>query len=390
MTHVVILGGGFAGVEAAIFARKNGFDTTLISNTKHVYIRPISIWIPTGEITPDKARLALNDLAQRHGFKLVTGAVTKIDSANNLVYLGSSPISYDQLILAMGGATMKPPGVEHTLSICGPPKEALEIKERLDKLIEKGSGKIAFGFGGNPKDPSAVRGGPVFELLFNVEKQLRSLGIRKDFEITFFAPMPEPGKKMGKKALKMLDKMLQKRGVKKRVGKKIIGFHSDAVDFEGKETLESDLIIFTPGGTGHPVVRESSLPMNEAGYVKINDHCLVEGTTNVYATGDIAAIEGPDWRAKQGHLAETMSRVAIAAIAAKIQGSKDNAKIPGYSEHISILCLMDMGDSAALVKRDSKKSSIMPLPLIGHSMKKSWGVYWKKSKLEKIPRLLGR
>ncbi len=34
------------------------------------------------------------------------------------------------------------------------------------KLVDRGSGKIAVGFGGNPKDSSAVRGGPAFEVLF--------------------------------------------------------------------------------------------------------------------------------------------------------------------------------------------------------------------------------
>ena len=58
---------------------------------------------------------------------------------------------------------MKHKGIENTLSICGKPEVSLAIRDELDRLIEKGSGKIAVGFGGNPKDKSAVRGGPGFE-----------------------------------------------------------------------------------------------------------------------------------------------------------------------------------------------------------------------------------
>jgi len=46
---VLVLGGGFAGLEAAIFLRKEGLDVTMISNREYFYIYPTSIWIPTGE-----------------------------------------------------------------------------------------------------------------------------------------------------------------------------------------------------------------------------------------------------------------------------------------------------------------------------------------------------
>jgi len=44
---VLILGGGIAGVEAAIQLRKKGFEVSLISNRDFLYVYPISIWIPT-------------------------------------------------------------------------------------------------------------------------------------------------------------------------------------------------------------------------------------------------------------------------------------------------------------------------------------------------------
>lgn len=73
----------------------------------------------------------------------------------------------------------------NTLSICGAPEEATALYGKLDKLIAQGKGKIAMGFGGNPKDSSAVRGGPAFEVLFNVDTYLKRKGIRDQFELTF-------------------------------------------------------------------------------------------------------------------------------------------------------------------------------------------------------------
>ncbi len=53
-----------------------------------------------------------------------------------------------------------------------------------------------------------MRGGPAFEVLFNIHNMLKKRGLRDKFELTFFAPMAKPGQKMGPKALVMMDKML--------------------------------------------------------------------------------------------------------------------------------------------------------------------------------------
>lgn len=101
------------------------------------------------------------------------------------------------------------------MSICGAPSVSLEISDRLDELVEAGGDKLAFGFGGNPKDTSSVRGGPAFELMFNVHNYLKKKKLRDNFEISFFAPMAEPGARMGQQALGMVDSMLKKTKINK-------------------------------------------------------------------------------------------------------------------------------------------------------------------------------
>ena len=103
-------------------------------------------------------------------------------------------------VVAFVAGKLRHKGLENTLSICGKPEVAESIRHRLDILVQKGSGKIAVGFGGNPKDKSAVRGGTAFELIFSIHKLLKKKKIRQNFELTFFAPMEEPGAKMGKGA----------------------------------------------------------------------------------------------------------------------------------------------------------------------------------------------
>ena len=200
MKKVLILGGGFAGVEAAIFLRKEGFEVDLVTPWDYMYIYPTSIWVPVREAEFEDVCIPMEDLEKVHGFKWIKDEVVEIHSKEKRVVCKEREFNnFDYLIIAIGAGKVKHEGIENTLSICGKPEESLKIREKIDDLVLKGYGKIAMGFGGNPKDPSAVRGGPAFEVLFNVHNYLKKKGIRDKFELTFFAPMEKPGARMENK-----------------------------------------------------------------------------------------------------------------------------------------------------------------------------------------------
>jgi len=392
MKKALILGGGFAGIDAAVYLRKLNYDVTLVSDREFFYIYPTSIWIPTHGSEFSDVCVDLQELQEKHGFHLEIDGVTNIEYKKNRVTLESGKVidDYDYLVVAMGASKMKHKGIEHTLSICGAPEQSLLIRERLDALVAKGSGKIAMGFGGNPNDTSAVRGGPGFELFFNVHNMLKKKGIRDKFELTFFAPMAEPGKRMGPQALKMMNMMFNKLELKQHFGKKITAFEADGVVFEDESKLESDFTMFIPAGAGHEVIVNSDLPLSAAGFVKTDDFSNVldenGAMTNVYAIGDVASLEGYDWRAKQGHVAEVMAKNVAHNIEARESGRSD---FKGYDAHLNILCVMDTGDGAAFVYRDEKRAFMLPMPIVGHWLKKGWGSYCRHSKLGNIPRIPG-
>lgn len=144
--------------------------------------------------------------------------------------------------------------------------------------------------------------------------------------------------------------------------------------------------MFIAAGTGSSVFKNSDLPLTPAGFIHIDKYCKVKGSENVWAVGDSAGLEGTDFVAKQGHLAEIMGRIAADNI---IRTARGVSEFKDYHEHISILCVMDTGDGAAYVYRDSKREYIIPMPVVGHWMKKGWGLYQKWTKTGKIPRLPG-
>ncbi|OIP83753.1 MAG: sulfide:quinone reductase [Porphyromonadaceae bacterium CG2_30_38_12] len=385
MKKVLILGGGFAGVQTAIELQKSkNFDVTLVSDRDFLFVYPISIWIPVHELTYENAQIKLADIQIKHGFKLIIDKVIRINAAENTVTFEKQLLSYNYLIVAFGSGKMQPKGVEHTSTICGQPLQTKQFREKLDDLVTKGNGKIAIGFGGNPKDKSAVRGGPAFELMFNINHYLKKKGIRKNFQLTMFAPMTEPGARMGKNALKAMSKMFASQNIKSHYGKKITEFVEDGIIFEDNSKLESDLTMFIAAGAGSPLLKNSDLPLSDAGFVKINDYNQVEEFPNVFAIGDAAAYEGPEWKAKQGHIAEVMGRNAAYNII-QIENGSDKRK--GYQAHLNILCVMDMGDGAAFVYRDRKREILIPMPVVGHWLKQAWGKYARMTKVGKFPRL---
>ena len=387
MKKVLILGGGFAGIQAAIELQKNGhFDVTLVSDRDYLYLYPVSIWVPVHLREFEDIKVSLASIQKKYPFQVIVDKVTSIHAAGNTVICENQALSYDYLIVAFGAHKMAHKGIEHTLSICAKPEMAMDIRNRIDILVQKGSGKIAVGFGGNPKDKSAVRGGPAFELMFNIHNYLKSKKLRQNFELSFFAPMEEPGARMGKSSLAMLEKMFTKYNIHKRFGKKIKEFLPEGVVFEDGSKLDSDFTMFIAAGTGPSCLKDSDLPLSESGFIKIDNNVQVSGFPNVFAVGDVAAIEGPEWIAKQGHIAELMGRNAAYNI---LQIEKGSNKRKGYQEHLNILCVMDTGDGAAFVFRDGKKSFMIPMPVVGHWLKSGWGYYSKLTKVGKFPRLPG-
>lgn len=386
--HIVVLGGGFAGVESIFHLSKLGHKVTLVSDRDYCFIYPISIWIPVGKIKFNDVKLPLADLQKVHNFDLIIDKVESIVSKENRVVLSKQTIEYDYLIIAFGGSKLKIEGMhKYTYSTCGKPESLLLLKNKIDELLKRGHGKIAVGFGGNPKSPTGVRGGPAFEMLFNIVTLLKKKKLYDKFELTFFAPMKEPGARMGGEGLNMLNRMYEKHEIEERIGTPIKRFEKDKVVFVDGSELESDLIIFTPSGTGHPVLQNSDLPLSVDNNVLVDGYCRVNGPQkNVYAAGDVTRLEGPSWVAKQGHIAEIMAKYAVYNINNAIVG---NPKRKGYTNHLNIMCVMDAGNGAIFTLRKWNKEKIIPMPIFGHWMKQAWGYYWKWSKLKKVPRLPG-
>lgn len=132
-TRVVIIGAGFAGLEAAKILRKSGqVDVTLVDRHPYQLFSPLLYQVATGGLPEDD--IAYPVRAAIPGITFVRGDVVRIDPQRHQVVLfDGQHLEYDQLILATGsvGTTFGIPGVDEHAMQMKSIAEARAIKQRL-------------------------------------------------------------------------------------------------------------------------------------------------------------------------------------------------------------------------------------------------------------------
>ena len=223
-----------------------------------------------------------------------------------------------------------------------------------DKLKSMDSGTIALGFASNPKEKSAMRGGPMFEFLFGIDQQLREEKRRDKFKLVFFCPAPKPGVRMGERAVQGILSRMDKLGIKTYLGYKMKGFEANKVMTQGAE-FETDLILFMPGMTGNKWFKTSGLPLSEGGMLKANKHCQVNDMPNVYVAGDSGSFPGPGWMPKQAHMADLQAEAAAENLIAELSNQPVTQTFKP-----ELMCIVDSNNKGVFTLRTEKRQFVLP------------------------------
>ncbi|HSH84592.1 MAG TPA: FAD-dependent oxidoreductase [Guyparkeria sp.] len=351
---LTVIGAGFGALTAIRRLRRlrPQAEITLIAPEPTFQYYPSLIWVPAGLRRREDILYDIQPLLKRLDVRFHAGRVTGVSDDGRRVITDRGEVENDGLIVASGGRFLKKlPGIEHAITLC----EGIDAAEAIrDRLAAMKGGTIAIGFGGNPKEPAAVRGGPMFELLFGIDRLLRKQGRREQFQLVFFNPSPRPGNRMGESAVDRLLERMQKFDIEARIGAKITRFEADRVVTEQGE-FEADLILFMPGMTGPAWLENASFPTSPGGLVDADEHTRVKGFERVYVAGDSGSYPAPDWAPKQAHMADLQAEAAAENLVAEIDGQ------PGDNTFKwELVCVMDMLDRAVLVFRNDKRQWVTP------------------------------
>ena len=354
MQKITIIGAGFAALTAVKNLRKRDADVeiTLVSPKPQLIYLPSLIWIPSGIRKPEDIIIPLDNFFKRMRVNYFQGTVEGLENGGRTVLTDNGPVENDGLIIASGGRFIKKlPGIEHAITPCEGIAAAVKIGDRLKEMD---GGNIAIGFSGNPKEPSAMRGGPMFEFLFGIDSQLRKEGRRNKFNITFFTPAAKPGARLGPKAVDGLLKEMAKRDIDTHLGHKLKSITEHSVITEGGE-VAADLVLFMPGMTGNLWFDNTELPRSDGGLIKADKFCQVDGFEHVFVAGDSGSFPGPDWMPKQAHMADLQAEAAAKNLLASLAGSAVDATFK-----VELICIVDSQSSGMLVKRTSDSSLVLP------------------------------
>jgi len=363
MTNVTILGTGFAALTAArkLRAADKRLDITVVAPEPKLVYLPSLIWLPSGQRKPQDIVVPLENFFRRNEIRYVEGAAAGLDEGGRLVKTGTGEIRNDGLIIGTGGKFIKKlPGIEHALTPCEGVAPVMAFKERLEQMD---GGTLAFGFSGNPKEGTAMRGGPMFEFLFGTDELLRRQGRRDKFKLVFFSPAPKPGVRLGAKALPKIMQRMTDLGIETHLGHKMVRFEPDKVVTEGGE-FAADLILFMPGMTGNPWFDNTDLPRSPGGLIASDAHCRVPGFPCTYVAGDAGSFPGPDWMPKQAHMADLQATAAAANLLSELKG-----KTSDKTFRVELMCVIDDNRSGTMVTRTPRFNMVLPRMGLAHRSK---------------------
>jgi sulfide:quinone oxidoreductase len=366
VNRVTVIGAGFGALTAIRKLRaadKQLHIDVIAPRPEFVYL-PGTIWIPTGLRKPEDLVIPLNRFFTRMRVEYHQAAVTGLGNNGRTVTTTEGDVPNNGLIIASGGRFLrKLPGIEHSITPCGGIAAAVQIRDRLATMD---SGTLAFGFSGNPKEPAAMRGGPVFEFLFGIDSWLRKQRRRDRFRLFLFTPAQKPGSRLGPKAVNGLMREMARRQIDTHLGHKMKGFEARKVITEAGE-FEADMILFMPGMTGNEWFDNTDLPRSPGGMLKANVHCQVEGQDRVYVAGDSGSFPGPEWLPKQAHMADLQAATAVNNLLAEFRGQtpKDRFKC-------ELVCIVDSRNRGMLVSRNEKRNFVLPSSRLFHWAKRGF------------------
>jgi sulfide:quinone oxidoreductase len=371
--RITIIGAGFGALSSVreIRQRDAQVDITLIAPRAELHYLPGIIWIPCGLRTREQLTVPLANFFARMNVRHIAAEVTGLREGGRVVDTTTGEVRNDALVIASGGRFIKKlPGIEHAITPC----EGIAAAERIrDRLKAMRGGTIACGFAGNPNEPSAVRGGPIFEFLFGIDEQLKREGRRDQFEMVFFNPSNEPGNRLGPKAVRHLLDEMARRNIRTHLGHKLQRFEADKVVTEGGE-FKADMIVFMPGLTGNLWFDQTTLARSPGGLLKADAQCRVEGAQHVYVVGDSGSFPGPDWMPKQAHMADLQAAAAAENLLAGLRG-----QTPGATFRVELICIIDAIDHGTLVFRNPSRQIILPPSRLFHWVKRWFeGVYLRQ------------
>ncbi|RLK52269.1 NAD(P)/FAD-dependent oxidoreductase [Microbacterium telephonicum] len=297
LPHVVIIGGGFAGISAARALRTAPVRVTLVDRRVYNTFQPLLYQVATGGLNPGDVTHFLRSLRVRQpNLDIVHEHLMEIDTAARTVrLLDDSTITYDHLVLANGVTTSyhgTPGAKEHSFAVYSR-SQALAIRDtlftRLERATQQGDRRKGL-------NVVVIGGGPTGVEMAGALAELRDQGLEPAypelegdaFRITLVQRGTELLKPFLPKLRRYAAAQLRRRDVELRLGTGVEEVRDDSVVLADGTVIPSDLTVWATGVAPHEEVRDWNLPLDAHDRIRVEEDLQVVDLPGVWAAGDVA------------------------------------------------------------------------------------------------------
>ena len=320
MHRVVVIGGGFGGLQAATHLARAPVELTLIDRRNFHLFQPLTYQVATGALSPAEVCYPLRAVFKRRGnVRVILGEVHGFDLASREVRVESGvgdpsqvAVGYDTLIVAGGssysyfghddwrGVAPEVKSLESALAVRAQILSAFEAAE-MESDAERRRGWLTFVVVG--AGPTGVEmAGQIAELARDtMRRDFRSIDPRggrillveiADRVLTTF---PES---LSRKALRSLEHL----GVSPLLGRTVVDIEEEAVTVQsadgGSERIPARTKIWCAGvtasGLAARLAEQADGELDRAGRVAVEPDLTLPGHPEVFAIGDMVSVRGAD------------------------------------------------------------------------------------------------
>lgn len=298
MREIVILGGGFAGVSAALYLKnkiKEEAGIVLIDKNSYHLFTPSLYEVATSEEPTKNISIPYAEILGTK-VRIVKGKVHSIDLDNKLIRFDNEmSYSFDYLILALGSqpAYFDIEGLE---KYCLPLKtleNGVEIKNKIKNIYQE---KVVAG-----KNIRVIVGGGGFcgtEFAAELTQYRKRLSLHhnlpKDkFQITVIQGSSCLLKELDQKVSKIAEQRLKKEDIELCFGARIKKVEEGVLETDDLKKHKFDILIWTGGVKANSVLTDSGFKVNGRGQVAVDQNMQVIGHPNIFAAGDVAEFADP-------------------------------------------------------------------------------------------------
>ncbi|MGZ6897074.1 MAG: NAD(P)/FAD-dependent oxidoreductase [Acidimicrobiia bacterium] len=303
--QVVIVGGGFGGISAAMALAHQPVEVTIVDRHNFHTFSPLLYQVATAGLAPDDIAPNLRGIVQRApNVEARMTAVRGVDFDRREVLVdGAPPIPYDVLVLAAGAVTndFGIPGVEEHAIPLKTIADATHLRSTVLRRFEDANadaslvddGRLTFVVAGG--GPTGVElSGALAELFTKVlARDFKHLDIRRarvvlvemsDHLLGGFSPTSQDEAK----------RELDQRGVEVRLGTTIVKVAADAVHLGDGSVIPTATVVWAAGVKANPLGADLGLPLTRRGEITVAADLTLPGHPEVFVIGDLAAATDRD------------------------------------------------------------------------------------------------